>query len=280
VGRSAKYREELANLAQSKQQIDLTPIRSKALELMKKYNIRQNSDGTLDFSRARIDKKGIADAEEIFGKIGEWGSQADDATPIGLDTLKVQLDDFYSESKGTQALVTELRNFVKGQIVKHVPEYAKMTKDYAKVSGIVNEIERALSLNNRAMADTAVKKLLSTTRDNFEFRKELAGILSEMGGTKDLPAKIAGVQMQQAMPQGLMGVGAAGGAVFTGFDPQIVALASITSPRLMGELLNTLGYGRRQISELLKFANKGSSLGRAGVVSAYQSTRPTQQENQ
>jgi hypothetical protein len=272
ANRGALYRERLEQMSQNKTPIDLRPIKNKTSELMRRYNIRIIPDAsgvpTVDFSRSRLDKKGISDARDIIEKVSGWGREAGDNTPMGLDTLKGQLDDFYSDSKGTQAFVTELRNFVKGQIVKNVPEYAQMTNDYSQVSGVVKEIERALSLNNRAMADTAVKKLLSTTRDNFEFRKELAQTLSQMGEAPDLPARIAGAAMSPIMPKGLAGLGAAGGAYYSGFDPQIVALASLSSPRLMGELLNTLGFTRNQAAAFLKFANQGGALGRSSAFAA------------
>jgi hypothetical protein len=122
------------------------------------------------------------------------------------------------------------------------------------------------------MADTAIKKLLSTTRDNFEFRRELARTLSEMGQSPDLPAQISGVAMSSAMPKGLAGIGGAGAAWFSGFDPQIVALAGLTSPRLMGEFLNTLGYTKNQAMALIEHANTGKALGRSAAFAAGTST--------
>lgn len=263
--RGAAYRQKLSEIAKNKTPIDLRPIKLKMGELMKRYNIKVTKDGSLDFSRSALNKNSIGEVEEIINKVSEWGTQQGDNTAIGLDVLKRQLDDFFSESKNSRALVTEMRNNVKSQIVKEVPEYAEMTKDYEKLTRITNEIEKALSLSDRVMADTAIKKLISANRENFEFRKQLVSKLEELSGEEGIMPTAAGITMNQMVPKGLVGkLAVGGGAVATQLDPMFLALATIASPRVMGELLNTMGYGKNQLGKIMSAASSARA-GSTGV---------------
>lgn len=254
--RADTYRTQLAEIAQSNTPLNDAPIRAKVGGLMQKYGIRtmQAPDGTtvFDFSRSRIDKKAFSDAEDIINMVNDWGREADDFTPLGLDLLKQKLDDFYSESKGLSAFVTDLRNTVKQTIVKEVHQYAKMTADYERSTRFINEANRALLGGNRAMMDTAIKKLLSTQRENFEFRRQLLTQMEGMAGT-DLSSQIAGATMNQAIPKGLIGKGVGTSLLYGGtVNPGLYAVAALASPRLAGEFLhNMVGIPRREVAKLM-----------------------------
>lgn len=208
----------------------------------------------LDFSRSSItDDAARAKAAKIIQDFDEWGSQADDFTPVGLDLLKRRIQDYYDPNAPAIAnMSTDLSNFVKSNIVREVPEYAKMVKGYEESTRFINEAERALSLGNKAMMDTSIKKLLSTNRENFEFRRELLNQIEQRAG-RSLSPEIAGLTMQQFTPKGLVGVlGTAGAGYAAGISPSVLAFAAMSSPRLAGEFLYRFaGVPRREAAKLL-----------------------------
>lgn len=219
----------------------------------------------LDFSRSSItDDAARAKAAKIIQDFDEWGSQADDFTPVGLDLLKRRVQDYYDPNMPAIAnMSTDLSNFVKSNIVREVPEYAKMVKGYEDSTRFINEAERALSLGNKAMMDTSIKKLLSTNRENFEFRRQLLNQIEERAG-RSLSPEIAGLTMQQFTPKGLIGVLSTAGAGYAaGITPQLLPFVAMSSPRLAGEFLYTFaGVPRREAARLvsspqfLKYANE------------------------
>lgn len=256
--RGVTYANQFAEVAKNKKPLDPTPFKSKIEQTLQKFNIRRVTDGagetTLDFSRSSItDDAARNKAAKIIQDFDEWGSQADDFTPVGLDLLKRRIQDYYDPNAPAIAnMSTDLSNFVKGNIVKEVPEYAKMVKGYEDSTRFINEAERALSLGNKAMMDTSIKKLLSTNRENFEFRRELLNQIEQRAG-RSLSPEIAGLTMQQFTPKGLVGVlGTAGAGYAAGISPSVLAFAAMSSPRLAGEFLYTFaGVPRREAAKLL-----------------------------
>lgn len=254
--RGLEYRKKLGELARDKRNIDTRSIKSKMMDLMDRYGVKVDKEGNLDYSRSSIGRNAQSDVTEVIETVSEWGTKPGDNTAIGLDLLKRKLDDFYSESKNSRAMVSELRNDVKNKIVKNVPEYAEMTKGYESLTKTTNEMERALSLNNRAMMDTAIKKLTSTMRENFDFRRQLLDEIESLSG-KSLSQEIAGLTMSQVIPKGLVGKLAAGGAAASSVvSPWLVPMAALTSPRLMGEFLNAMGFAKNVSSKVVKNLKK------------------------
>ena len=136
-------------------------------------------------------------------------------------------------------LVTQMRNTVKDIIVEQVPEYRNVMKEYEVAIKLEDEIKKGLSLGKQASVDTAMRKLLSLTRDNvstnFGTRVNLATEL-EKHGAPNLMTRVAGQQMKSPWPRGLQRL--AGSAnlygAFTG-NPMSWATLPFQSPRLMGE---------------------------------------------
>ena len=266
---AATYRGRLDKIAQSQKNIDTRPIKSRLQKLLDSRGVQVLEDGTLDFSRSTIGRNAVSDVEDIVQTVSEWGTRQGDNTAIGLDVLKRRLDDFYSESKSSRALVTDLRNTVKKEIIKSVPEYKQMVGDYEQIAKFTNEVERSLSLNNKAMLDTTIRKLMSSPRETFKFRNELIRQMDEMTGGS-LSKEIAGVSMQEALPKGLVGKlyggGLAAGGVSGGIAPPVlIAMASTASPRLMGELLNTMGFTRKQAVSFIKKSKEGAGVAKPGA---------------
>jgi hypothetical protein len=51
-------------------------------------------------------------------------------------------------------------------VAQQAPDYAVAMDNYSKSADLLREMERALSLGNKASADTALRKLTSLMRNN------------------------------------------------------------------------------------------------------------------
>jgi hypothetical protein len=181
--------------------------------------------------------------DEVASIIKEWRDDPAAHTASGLDALKQRLDAVYPESpvhNQAQRVITTVRNAVKDTIVKQSPEYASTMKAYEEAISLEKEIERALSLGQKASADTALRKLTSLGRNNvnanYGYRLDLAKAL-EQGGNADLMPAIAGQTMSSWTPRGLtgqLGAPATAGAALMGSPAMAMALPFM-SPRLVGE---------------------------------------------
>ena len=271
--RAAAYQEQLAKI-QGGKEIDITPIQMKMADMMKRFGVRVEADGSLNMTRTSLGKAGNKDVEDVVQTIRGWGQQEGDKTAVGLDTLKRQLDDFYSDSSNARGFVAALRNEVKNTLVKDVPQYATMTKNYAEATQLIKDIESGLMLRKQGMtgritADQTLRRLMSAMQDNFVLRRELLEVLGEQGG-KDLAGEVGGVSMSQYLPRGLAGIPAsmAGVAAYLQYiNPKFVPLIAASSPRLAGEFLRMLGKGASAVP--------GASIA-AGKAAAYATVPPAQ----
>lgn len=166
-------------------------------------------------------------------------------TAQGLDALKKKvgsvLESIPFEQKTALRAVNGIYNSIKDTIVKQDPTYAKTMKGYEEASNLIKEIERSLSLGQRASADTSMRKLQSLMRNNvntsYGYRDQLARQLEDAGGQQIMPM-LAGQALSEWAPRGLQRAGAATGGgllAMTGNVPAAVGMASISSPRLAGE---------------------------------------------
>jgi len=281
--RGENYRNKMSKLKNIKNELDVSPIKKTIEKQLGRHNIKMKSPDELtgaktlserfDFSRSTVaGKKSLSDMQEALDVVGDWGSQADDFTPMGLDLLKRRLDDLYSESSRGRAFVTAIKKEVADTISRKYPSYKTMTKEYGQLSDTITEIKRALSLDNRAMVDTATRKLASTMRENFEFRKSLIDKLEEVADV-NLKGQIAGLAMQTWTPKGLVGKLTGGSFALHGFMgglathfPVIALGLAASSPRTVAEILNLFGKTVRQ-------GQKGGKVVRSAIAPTFQAGR-------
>lgn len=255
LDRSAQYKSGMAGVSADKTVIDFAPIDAavSTLKTMGNYKgqvINKNASGVVD---------------EISGLVNQWKGldPAEFHTPEGLDALKQAISDIRDGTQfgtaGRKAADTAY-NAVKGEIVSQAPTYAKVMKDYSQASEVLSEVERALSLGNKAAADTSMRKLQSLMRNNvntnFGNRLDLAKTLEQKGA--DILPAVAGQSMSSWTPRGLAGLGATGagfGAVATS-NPATLAALPFTSPRLVGEMAYGMGAGNRGLIDVGKKAGK------------------------
>lgn len=238
--RASHYRSGMVNIKGDKTVLDMTPI----LDEVTKMQASTNFKGKV------INEKSGAILKEMADKVDDWAKSnpAEFHTPEGLDALKQSIGDIRDSTQfGTQArrAADGVYNAIKSQIDKQAPTYSKVMRDYAEASQTISEIERALSLGEKASKDTAVRKLQSLLRNNAQTnygnRLALADKLQQRGGI-DLGPSIAGQAMSSVMPRGMVGAVEKAGMVGAPFiAPQALALAPLTSPRLVGEAMYGMG---------------------------------------
>jgi len=196
-------------------------------------------------------KKGYDVYQELKDEVNNW-KKLDPAqfhTPEGFDALKQKLGGIVEsipyEEKTAKMIGNQVYNKTKSTINDQAPTYAGVMKDYSEASDLVREIERALSLGEKASADTAMRKLQSLTRNNvntnYGNRLELAKQL-EQGGTP-LLSSLAGQAMNTVAPRGLAGIGGLGtlGASYLA-NPYALMALPFQSPMAVGA--GAYGAGR------------------------------------
>jgi F0F1-type ATP synthase membrane subunit c/vacuolar-type H+-ATPase subunit K len=239
--RSAAYKQGIATTAADTAKLNFAPIDSALASVTD--TLKVNGKKWL------IGKDEVSKVKELDNVVREWRMDPSLHTPIGLDALKRRLDALFPDSprqNQAQRAITTVRNAVKDTIVKQSPDYAQTMSGYENALSIEKEIERALSLNDKASADTAMRKLQSLSRNNvntnYGNRLGLAQTLEDQGGVSLLPS-IAGQAMNSWTPRGAFGQGtttATLGASY--FNPGAAALLPLQSPRAVG--LATYGGGR------------------------------------
>lgn len=261
--RTKAYRSQLEKLKTNANEFDTTPVVQKFNKQLEDFGVSFTDDGLPDFSRSPGLQRYEKDLYNMSMVLKNWGTKAGDNTVLGIDKLKQVLDDFRIGSRDSQkfdSFVTALRNEAKN-LIKNEPGYDKLVKDYEQSTGLIKEIQRGLSLGDKAQTDTAFRKLTTTLRTNNEFRKQLVDELDAVTGGVLTP-KIAGQQLSELLPRGLARIatgalGAGGIATGVGIVPILKAVL-LTSPRLVGELLNAIGYTSSKIRKLFEvIAPKG-----------------------
>ncbi len=223
-------------------------------------------DSALAKAEKRTKFKGRVTDAAAFDKVSEAKTLVDDwkaltpeeyHTPEGMDALKQSVGailEGLDPKTNAYNTINDVYGSIKGEIVKQAPVYANVMSDYTKATDQIREIEKALSLGNKASADTAMRKLQSLMRDNVQTnygqRVSLAKQLEEQGGQMMMPG-IAGQALQSVVPRGMSqvtGGGLTGYLGFQGMLPQAAAAAAMSSPRLMGEAAYGLGMAARPVS--------------------------------
>jgi len=241
--KQASYRQGMVGVKADKTVLDLKNIDQAV----------NDSLGMATFKGQIKNEKAAQALSQIKGEVDNWKSldPAEFHTPEGLDALKQKIggivEEIPFEQKTARSAAGKVYDSIRGEISKQAPEYSKVMKDYSEASELIKEIEKSLSLGQKASADTAMRKLQSLMRNNvntnYGQRTQLAEALQQAGGQEFIPA-LAGQALNSALPRGiqqaLSGTGGAGLAL-TGNVPAAAGLAAVSSPRLMGETFYNAG---------------------------------------
>ncbi len=272
--RRSAYLADLSKLSENKASLDISPINTVLQDKLSAFGIKVDNAGNLDFSRSSIANNGSAraDVQGVYDTLKTWGTQTGDRTPVGLDTLKKQLSDFYSPSGSARALVQAVKSKVSDVLKEQVPGYTDMTAKYGATSQLLDDIKSATGVGGKAKADTIFTKLTTALKGDKEFRLEMLGQMQAKGAQPDLMEQIAGINMSSAIPKGLVGKSADVGAAFAilghYFSPQMIPALLATSPRVVGEFVHALGMTKGAASAITGAIAKASGAAITGGAAA------------
>ena len=281
------YRSGMVNIKNDKSVLDFAGI-DKAVK---------NAESLAYFKGKSLDKTAASVLDNIKAKVNDWKNSdpAEFHTPEGMDKLKQSLwEDFGKlgmEEKTAFSAGKQIYDAVKNQINTQAPEYSKVMKNYTEATDQIKEIERALSLGNKASADTAMRKLQSLMRNNvntnYGQRLELAKQLEAMGGNEIMPA-LAGQAMSQFTPRGLQSatnIPSSYLAYGVGGLPLAAIDLAASSPRLVGEaaykygqMANALNKAKQPVTDITKQLPMTAQQAKLAALLAAQSNQPARIE--
>jgi hypothetical protein len=256
--RSANYSEGMGNAMSDQSRISFDSIKQAADSAVSSLfykNKQLVSDAEL---RPALEAKAIVD---------DFAKDPTLHNAQGLDALKRRLDSVYPDSpmhNQAQRVISQMRNEVKGKLVAHSSDYGKVMDDFSESKRMQTEIEKTLSLGPNAAADTTLRKLGSSMRNNvnanFGRRLDVLDELAQRGGVQLRPA-LAGQALNSFIPRGLQ-ASVATGAGF--INPASIPYLGVTSPRLMGEAAHAAGRAAGIPGMAMDFAAQSTGLARAG----------------
>lgn len=246
--RSAAYNANMAATRADQTPLDMTPVRA-ALD-----NARGVAEYRTPTGNSVITSPAAANVHtQMVGLYNDFMRLPPaERTAEAFDALKRGMGAIMQGTRqGTEerAVASRVFNAVRDEIVRQVPDYAHAMQDYGRASDNINEIRRALSVNDRASTDTTLRKLQSTMRNNVNTNYgQRERMLDELAHYEpDLPASIAGQSLNTLAPRGLARLGVTEGLQLGAayMNPMTLAVMPLQSPRLVGESANAAGraYG-------------------------------------
>ena len=245
--RGAAYNASMAGVHANKTPLNFAPVVA-AVDNARDLAIYRSPSG-----RAIVRDQAALDTHtRVVGLVNEFMSlPAAERTATAFDALKQSIGDIRQRTlQGTseRRVADQVYNAVRNEITNQAPDYAAAMRDYAAASDNIGEMRRTMSINDRAMADTTLRKLQSTMRNNvntnYGARERLLDDLARF--EPNLPAALAGQSLNTTAPRGLARISPmsiiAGGAA--SFNPAALGVLPLTSPRLMGEAV----YGAGRVS--------------------------------
>ncbi len=233
--RSLAYRSGMVDIKNDKTILDTQPIVDK---------VREVQDRGV-YKGKVIDKSASNTWDEINEAVQSWvkDNPADFHTPEGVDALKRRIGDIRDSlpfDTPARNAASNVYRAVRDQISNQAPGYARTMKDYEEASDVIEELEKSLSLGQKALPDTALRKLQSIMRNNantnYGRREALGNILAEKGADTLFPS-LAGQALSSPLPRSISGTGSAIGAGYAAMQslPGGALTLLATSPRLVGE---------------------------------------------
>lgn len=258
--KQAAYRAGMADISKDRTMLDFGGIDKALTDAAERVTYRGVSGTASPQVKSQTAALAIA---KMSDEVAAWRKldPKEFHTPEGFDALKQKLGDILEgipfEDKTARLVAGKIYNAAKDSIQAQAPTYAKVMGDYSKASGTISEIEKALSLGDRASADTSMRKLQSLMRNNvntsYGYRDDLARLMIDQGGNDIMPA-LAGQAMNSWVPRGIQrATGGLGAAALGGMGqlPAAAGFAAASSPRLVGESAYLMGRALSPLEQLL-----------------------------
>jgi len=272
--KSTAYQDAMGKIkVENPKSLDISPMLDVYEKLKSNFNVRTNSDGSLDFSRSSLTDNSKK-VEAIDNLIKDWGSQKGDRTVQGIDLLKQNIRNFRGNDPSLNKYVSDVANSVQ-DIIRDVPGYKDVMSKYGESMDMIKDIQKDLSTNDKATVSQGFKKLTGALKQDNQLKIDLIQELSKRGDP-NLLKQIAGMNFKNFVPTDIFRGGidlyAIGHLVASwGLDPIAWAELLSTSPRAVGEFVQALGSAIRKAKEagvILKGAadKAGGMINKAGEI--------------
>ena len=244
IAKNDAYRSGMVDVSKDKSVLDFGDI-DQALA---------NAVDKVSFKGQIKDKFAATKVAEANREVNKWRrlNPAEYHTPEGIDALKQKLGSILEsipyEQKTARSAIQDIYNSTRKTVANQAPTYDKVMKDYSEASDLVTQIQKSLSLNDKASVDTAMRKLQSLTRNNVQTnygqRVKLARELEQYGGENIMPA-LAGQAMSEWLPRGLVGKAEDISAILgaASMNP-----ATLAFPLAMPKVVGTGAYGAGKVA--------------------------------
>ena len=260
------FTKDLAKLNLSNKKIDFSKIQNQILEL----------GASKEFAGASsLSKESLKAYDDILNVVKEFESNPALHNAQGMHMLKMQIKDMYPSSvdapRGAKNLNIDAVKIFDNAINDVSTGYKDVNKNFAIATSLEKELEDALSVGNKAKASTTLKKLQSlmksNTTSNLGSRLQVFEKIEKLNEGNILE-KVAGQALKSPVPTGIYAAGA-GTAGLTGaalasqgiINPAIIGGLLATSPRLVGNVANTLGKAEGLISPTLQASRLSGEIG-------------------
>jgi hypothetical protein len=197
-------------------------------------------DVALNDATAAIWQK-VNDKIEEFAKIP--GGQG--RTVEGLDKLKQAIyniganEEFHSPAR---LVADKARRAVLDEINRQAPGYAAVMGPYQQMSEIMKDLEKSLSVGDKASKDVALGKLQSMSRNSasskYGRRGQQMDLLAKYGAG-EVPYMLAGQSLGSVEPRGLARLGGEAVTLGSVLNPAFAPVLAATSPRVVGRVART-----------------------------------------
>ena len=196
--------------------------------------------------------------ETIYKELNQISKNPAKHTAADLHQLKFKIDDMLPKDLTTQTsrVNMELAGIIDNAIASKSSGYLDMNKAYSTAKKLEEKFIKELGVGNKKGATKTINQLLSVLKDqnltNYGSRLETLKNLENITET-NIFEKLAGTQLSNVVPSGLVGRGAMGIGVaipiaeslFTGGSlpttSSILPGLAITSPKVTGQVGNIAG---------------------------------------
>lgn len=283
--RGEQYRNTLATIARDKEisPQSVMPVGNNLKNLISKdkFDIKMSQDANTGVFEFDLSKSPVIEQQPLVKRALEDVANWKDNTILGVDELKKRLGVYARQAtprSPASTIIHSLESSINNVLVKNVPNYGKMTRQYAEATRLIKDIESGLLLKKEGMsgrvtADNTLRRLSSALRENFEMRKDLLEALGNESGS-DVFGQVSGYALNQSLPHGLMGRLATAGTMtatlgaLSSLNLNMLPVVFAASPRVVGEFLNVYGKAMRTSKPVTdvagqmakKFANPASYL--------------------
>jgi hypothetical protein len=174
----------------------------------------------------------------------------------------------YRDGKADRAIMEATRQSLVDSLNKSVPNYQKMSADYARASDFLDNLtELSASANNDG---TAIRKLAGSLKQNNYYRRDLLEHLAEYT-QKDLMGQISGSRLNSWTPRGIVGAlhfAGAGGYGVTQAAQHGISGAIHDPVTAAWILAGAFGMSPRVVGELASKAQIAARFGKATAAAA------------